>query len=181
MRKFGSVLSRFVRKLVSAIITFSLVTVVLEQLDDRKQKNQRLFYIWLSCSHYWTQVCVFAIVSRCSCVFTHVRVCVRVRESHSVWHDKRWPSVCVLHPIPVMPCRTQVSVVMVTQMIDSSSVPGRQICLKCFPLLSRLFPFLFSMRKSKYSVLFYIPSNSVQLYLTFTHPERVDWSFSFRQ
>ncbi len=88
-------------------------------------------------------VCVYMCVCVCVCVFTRMSLSAFACERHSVWHDKRWPSLCVLHPIPVMACRTQVSVVMVTVVSDSFSVPGRQICVKHFPLLSGLFPLVF--------------------------------------
>lgn len=81
-----------------------------------------------------------ALSSSWRSVFARMSQSAFVCEWHSVWHDRRWPSLCVLHPIAVMACRTQVSVVMVTVVIDSFSVPGRQICGKCFPLLSGLFP-----------------------------------------
>lgn len=108
-----------------------------------------LIYLPSSSSRHSTWVYLWHFVSHCACVDVHtlsflVSVCVSVSafvcERHSVWHDKRWPSLCVLHPTPVTACRTQVSVVMV---IDSLSVPGRQICVKRFPLLSGPFPLLF--------------------------------------
>lgn len=62
-----------------------------------------------SSSHRSTAVNLsFQCLFFCVCVFARMSVSAFVCEQHSVWHDKRWPSLCVLHPIPVMACRTQV-------------------------------------------------------------------------
>lgn len=50
-----------------------------------------------------------------------------VCERHDVWHDKRWPSLCALHPTPIVAARTQVSVVMVTVVIDKCCIPRRDL------------------------------------------------------
>lgn len=94
-----------------------------------------------SSSHRSTAVNLsFQCLFFCVCVCLHACQCLRLCVSNIVFDMTRGdlPSVFSIlflswHVEP------RFSVVMVTVVIDSFSVPRRQICLKCFPLLSGLF------------------------------------------
>lgn len=52
------------------------------------------------CSSFWYL---------CLCVWLHGCQHLRLCERHIVWHDRRWPSLSVLHPLSVMAWRTLLS------------------------------------------------------------------------
>lgn len=88
-------------------------------------KSQHLAGVYLSCQFAPVSCCASVEVHMfplsfchwCLCAFAWLSVSASVCELLDVWHDKRWPSLCALHPTPVKACTIQVYVVMV--MIDN--------------------------------------------------------------
>lgn len=95
--------------------------------------------------HFNDCVCVCA----CRCVqhMEHMSGFVFVWEQHSVWQHSDMtrgdlPSVFSILLLS-WHVESSFSVVMVTVVIDSLSVPWRQICVRCFSLLFELFLLVF--------------------------------------
>lgn len=118
-----------------------------------------LIYLPSSRSHHLTGVYLSCLVSLLVAVHVHVHMCVRpfdicvcvcviacLSASAFVWttYCLTWQEVTFPQCSPSSFCHgTKNSVVMVTAVIDSICVTGRQICMKCFPLLSGQFPSCF--------------------------------------
>lgn len=95
-----------------------LVHIALLLIYLPSSRSHHLTGVYLSCLvsllvavHVHVHMCVRSVrpFDICVCVWLHGCQHLRLCERHIVWHDRRWPSLSVLHPLSVMAWRTLLS------------------------------------------------------------------------